>query len=82
MSCVGDKGPDWNTKDQLQALRHLAATLPGPDAPPIEREPAPVPQTAKQIKGDKAQELIATYEAGAGVIVKTCGSSHGELLTP
>jgi len=62
---VGDKQTDWNTKAQLQALRHLAATLPGPDAAPVQRESTPVPRTAKQIKGDQAQKLIATYEGGA-----------------
>lgn len=66
-SLVGDKRPDWNTKAQLQALRHLKATLPGPEAVPVEREAAPVPRTAKQIKGDQAKELIAVYESGAGL---------------
>ena len=62
---MGDKLAIWNTKAQLQALRHLAANLPGPEAPSNKREPTPVPRTAKQIKGDQAQALIAAYETGA-----------------
>jgi len=61
---VGDKRPDWNTKAQLQALRHLAATLPGPNTQPVKREPTPVPGTAKQLRGEQLQELVAAYEAG------------------
>lgn len=62
---MGDKRADWNTKAQLQALRHLAASLPGPEAPSVKREPTPIPRTAKQIKGEQAQALIVAYEAGA-----------------
>jgi len=43
------------------------ATLPGPEVVPVVREAAPVPRTAKQIKGEQAQALIANYEAGAGL---------------
>ena len=64
---VGDKGPDWNTKAQLQALRHLAATLPSLDAAPIEREATPVPRTAKQLRGEQLQDLVAAYEAGSTI---------------
>ncbi|MET7490608.1 helix-turn-helix domain-containing protein [Streptomyces sp. NPDC005538] len=66
-AAVGDKLPDWNTKPQLQALRHLLATLPGPEVVPVVREATPVPRTAKQIKGEQAQRLITTYEDGAGL---------------
>ncbi|MEV0470935.1 helix-turn-helix domain-containing protein [Streptomyces prunicolor] len=62
---MGDKRPDWNTKYQLQALQHLVATLPSLDAVPVVRESTPIPRTAKQIKGDQAQELITVYKAGA-----------------
>lgn len=43
------------------------ATLPSLDAAVVAREATPVPRTAKQIKGDQAQELIAVYEGGAGL---------------
>lgn len=64
---MGDKLSDWNTKAQLQALRHLTATLPDPEVVPVAREATPVPRTAKQIKGEQAQALITVYEAGAGL---------------
>lgn len=61
---VGDTAPLWNTKAQLQALRHLVATLPRADVPPVEREPRPTPRTAKQLRGKRLKELVAAYEAG------------------
>ncbi len=66
-SLVGDKLPDWNTTYQLQALKYLAASLPGPDATPVERETTPVPRAAKQLRGTQLQELVAAYEAGGTV---------------
>lgn len=62
---VGDIAPTWNTKAQLQALRHVLATLPAPDAPPVMRAPEPTPGTARQVKGEEAEKLATAYLAGA-----------------
>lgn len=64
---MGDRAHLWNTKAQLQALQHLVSTLPGPDEPPVKREPTPKQRTARQIKGKQAEALAQAYEAGATI---------------
>lgn len=62
---VGDAAHLWNTKPQLQALRHLVATLPDASAPLVRREVGSTPRTAKQLRGQNVRDLVAAYEAGA-----------------
>ncbi len=64
---VGDKAPLWNTKAQLQALRHLASKLPDAAAPMVEREPRAMPGIARRLKDTEVSELVSAYEAGATV---------------
>lgn len=62
---VGDTAHLWNTRAQLQYLQHVAANLPGPDAPPAEPEPRQTPKAARRLKDHKIKELVAAYEAGS-----------------
>lgn len=62
---MGDGAHLWNTKAQLQYLQHVAANLPGQDAPPVEREPRPTPKVARRLKDHEVKELVAAYEAGS-----------------
>ncbi|MFJ8848686.1 hypothetical protein ACIRFF_38025 [Streptomyces cyaneofuscatus] len=62
---MGDKGPDWNTKYKLRALRDLLATLPDPSAPLPKRERRPSQGKAKRLKNDQVTELIDAYRRGA-----------------
>lgn len=62
---VGDGGPNWNTKAQLAYLRHVLGTLPGPDAPPIKREPKRTQRIAKRLKEAQVEELVAAYKSGS-----------------
>ncbi|WP_078622986.1 hypothetical protein [Streptomyces prunicolor] len=62
---MGDKVLDWNTKYRLQALRNLLASLPGPEAPPIERVPKPPRRVAKRLKAPEVAELVKAYRSGA-----------------
>ncbi len=61
---VGDKGPDWNTKYRLQALRSLLGVLPDPTAPLPKRKQQPKPGRAKRLKDDQVAKLCQAYEAG------------------
>lgn len=62
---VGDGAHPWNTKAQLQYLQHVAANLPGPDAPPAEPEPRQTPKVARRLKDHEIKELVTAYEAGS-----------------
>ncbi|MEU3198819.1 helix-turn-helix domain-containing protein [Streptomyces sp. NPDC006996] len=48
-------------------MEALLRKLPDPSSPAIQRKRRATPRTAKQIKGDQAQQLIAAYKAGASV---------------
>lgn len=65
--CVDPTRPHWNVKAQVGALEALLRKLPDPSSPTMQRKRRATPRTAKQIKGDQAQELITAYRAGASV---------------
>jgi DNA invertase Pin-like site-specific DNA recombinase len=62
---VGDKGPDWNTKAQLQYLQHVLGTMPKPDAPSTKRKPKQVRRVAKRLKKAQVEELVEAYKSGS-----------------
>ncbi|KAB1150719.1 hypothetical protein F7R91_01700 [Streptomyces luteolifulvus] len=62
---VGDGGPHWNTKAQLQYLRHVLGTMPGPEVPPVKRKPKPTRRAVKRLKPAQVEELVEAYKAGA-----------------
>ena len=62
---VGDGGPCWNTKAQLRYLQHVLGTMPGPEVPPVKREPKRARRAAKRLKAAQVVELVEAYKAGA-----------------
>lgn len=64
---VDPRGAYYNTTAQVSELEALLRKLPDPSAP-VRRAPSePPPKTARQLRDDQVQELIAGYQAGRTV---------------
>ena len=60
-------GRYYNSKQQVSELEALIEKLPDPSSPLQQQAKPPIPATAKQLKPDQVQELIAAYQAGRTV---------------